>query len=112
YKGTFMPPRDGTFRFIGSGDDFLIANVDGTNVLDASYPAEQVDPNANMQVDVGNGPDYLRKPLVCGRWFKTHRGDPVTIQVLIGEGPGGDSAMCLMIDDLDNPSPKGDYPVF
>ena len=29
-----MPPRDGTFRFIGSGDDFLIANVDGTNVLE------------------------------------------------------------------------------
>jgi hypothetical protein len=41
-----------------------------------------------------------------------HVGEPVVFKVFMGVGPGGDSSMYLMIDDLDNPSPKGDYPVF
>jgi hypothetical protein len=112
YKGTINPPKDGTFRFIGVGDDFLVVRIDDTNVLDGSYPSEKVDPKANVKEDVGRGPGYLGVPLFCGQWFRAYRGSPMTMQVLIGEGPGGNSSMFLMIDDRDNPSPKGDYPVF
>jgi hypothetical protein len=112
YKGTITPPRDGTFRFIGRGDDFLVVRIDGNNVLDASYPSEQLDPSANTAEDVGRGADYLHQSLVCGKWFKVHQNEPVGMEVLIGEGPGGDSSMFLFIDDMDNPSPKGNYPVF
>ncbi|MCE0499054.1 MAG: hypothetical protein LV481_14030 [Methylacidiphilales bacterium] len=109
YEAKITPPESGKFRFIGFGDDFLVVRVDGDNVLDGSLPGEELDLTANVDEDVGIGPE--RRPLKCGKWIEMEAGTSVDMQVLIGEGPGGESGFLLMVQKEDDDSPKGDYPV-
>ena len=37
YKGAVKPPQNGKFRFVGSGDDFLLVRWDRKVVLDSGY---------------------------------------------------------------------------
>ncbi len=38
-----------------------------------------------------------QRPLVCGKWFDAEAGQPLSIDILIGEGPGGHSGFILLI---------------
>ncbi len=110
YSAKILPPEAGTYRFIGFGDDFLVVNIDGKNVLDASYPIERVDPSADTSENVGQA--WAGQSLVCGQWFQMQAGIASTIQILIGEGPGGASGFVLMIQPQGDGSSPGDYPIF
>ncbi len=110
YRARIVPPETGEFRFIGFSDDFLMVRIDSQNVLDANWPGEEIDLVADVDEDVGLGPEGV--PLKCGKWIQMEAGVPMNMQVLIGEGPGGFSGFLLMIQKQGDNSPKGDYPVF
>jgi hypothetical protein len=112
YTAKILPPDTGRYRFIGAGDDFLVVNVDGQNVLDATVPGEgeELDPSANVKENVGRS--TIGQKLICGQWFTAQVGLSMQMHVLIGEGPGGGSGFILMIQKEDDGSPVGDYPIF
>lgn len=112
YQAKIIPPKTGQFRFIGFADDFLVVRVGGRNVLDADWKSEKLVPSANVQEDVGQAPPYSGQPLYCGRWVEMEAGVPIDMEVLIGEGPGGDSSFFLFVQDRGKNYTKGDYPVF
>ena len=110
YHARIIPPESGEFRFIGFADDYMVVRVDQQNVLDASLSDKELVPEANVDLDVGKGPE--NQPLKCGKWIQMEAGTPMDMQVLIGEGPGGQSGFLLMIQKQGDNSPKGDYRVF
>ncbi len=114
YHGNIVPPKSGRFRFLGFGDDFLVVRLGNKNVLDGSFAGEQLDPLANGKQEVVPGPVGYRVPynLRCGQWFDVEANQPVAMDGLIGEGPGGSSGFFLLIQEQGDPSTPGDYPVF
>ncbi len=110
YHGTMIPPKTGRFRFLGFGDDFLVVRLGDNNVLDASYPGEKLDESANARDEDIPGPSGHH--LFCGKWFNVDASQPMSIDILIGEGPGGFSGFVLLIEEDGDTSEKGDYPVF
>jgi hypothetical protein len=108
YTAKVIAPETGTFRFVGWADDFMMVRWDGVNVLDASYPGEELDPSATAdKADIGFN-NWRR----YGNWIQMQEGAAVQMQVLIGEGPGGDSGFTLMIQRQGDDSKNGDDPVF
>ena len=116
YKGTFTPTQSGRFRFLGRADDLLIVSVNGKLVLDGSL--DQVNgPYANWKKDdrsdttewtpssngsfigVGKGP-------VTGDWFDLKAGVETTMDVLVGEVPGGHFGGYLLIEKKGSSKPK------
>ncbi len=112
YHGTIVPPKSGRFRFLGFGDDFLVVRIGSQNVLDGSYSGEQLDLSANGKDDAVPGPSPYPFNLRCGKWIDFEAGEPQSMDVLVGEGPGGHSGFYLLIQEQGDTSPKGDYPVF
>jgi hypothetical protein len=110
YHANVLAPKDGRYRFLGYGDDFLVVRWDGRNVLDGSISNEYLDKSANNGTETVPGPNG--HVLVCGKWFSTAAGVAVPIDILIGEGPGGSSGFILLIEEEGDTSSPGDYPVF
>ena len=109
YEGYVVPPRDGTFRFIGSGDDILVVRWGDRNVLDGSIGFYRPDPGANEADNVGPAPVT---PLVAGKWITMRKGEAVKMQVLIGECPGGQFSSFLLIEEKGQPYKPGAYAPF
>ena len=88
YRGTVVAPRDGTFRFIGRGDNLMMVRLNGRNVLDGGFPANyQLDPGVNTDNNLGPA-GATGWTLSGGAWFDVHRGDLLKIEVVIGDGGG------------------------
>ncbi|MEQ1861657.1 MAG: hypothetical protein ABMA13_17195 [Chthoniobacteraceae bacterium] len=109
YRGQIIAPRTGTFRFVGSADDILIVRCKGRNVLDASLGLYRVLPEANEADNVGSAPIV---PMVAGRWIEMRQGEPMPVEALIGENPGGHFSCFLMIEERGAAHPDGVFPVF
>jgi hypothetical protein len=110
YKGEIIPPRTGRFRFIGIGDDILVVRCNMQNVLDGSLAETRVDPGANETDNIA--PTGMGQPLRGGKWIEMHAGQPVKLEVLIGESPGGWFSNFLMIEEQGAEHPPGVFPVF
>ncbi len=118
YKGTVVAPRDGTFRFIGRGDNLMMVRLNGKHVLDGGYPTEyQVDPGVNT--DNNLGPAGAKGWMLSGgAWFDVRRGDLMKIEVVIGDGGGVFNDYLLIEEKGVRYSPRRDaqgalaYPVF
>lgn len=88
YKGTVIAPRDGTFRFIGRGDNLMMVRLNGKNVLDGGYPASyQLDPSVNTDNNLGPA-GASGWTLSGGAWFEVRKGDLLKMEVVIGDGGG------------------------
>jgi len=109
YDATVTAPEAGTYRFVGWADDFLVVRWNGDNVLDASYPSEELDPSAISEKITSKDGDQTLK---YGKWIQMDAGTPVPMKILIGEGPGGYSGFLLMVQKQGDESPNGDYPIF
>jgi len=109
YDGKVTVPETGTYRFVGFADDFMVVRWDGTNVLDASYDGEVLDPSAT---DSSTEDSFDGRSYRFGTWIQMQAGAVVPIKILIGEGPGGYSGFLLMIQKQGDDSKKCDYPVF
>jgi hypothetical protein len=94
YQGTVSPPADGTYSFVGLGDDYLLVKFNNKLVLDGSWQdgATSLKPRARYSYPLSN-------PSQGG----IAKGEPITVQaresypieIVIAEQPGG-----VMIADL------------
>jgi hypothetical protein len=100
YEGKFRSDQGGTYRFVGTADDILIVGVDGKTVLSAGFQESNPGKWEPKNAPVYFGPavsEYLPK-LTLGDWFDLPAGEPVDLNVLIGEIPGGEFGCYLFIE--------------
>jgi hypothetical protein len=101
YKVTASPTQDGTYHFVGMADDILVVRANGQTVLDGSLIA--VKPalyNAEKRyavLDFNTTNASEEKGLYVGTALHLKAGDPVDIDILIGEEPGGYSHYFLYL---------------
>lgn len=89
YKGQIAPPADGTYRFVGNFDDLLVIAIKQKVVLDGSRPDSRLQ-RLNWQEPADKGPRVAANALSrYGDWIDLKAGQPVDIDILIGERPGG-----------------------
>ena len=106
YKGAVKAPQNGKFRFVGSGDDFMVVRWDRKVVLDSGYQ-HFVTGNDNIYPGFGKKPfdethpSKLGKPLRAGPWITATRDKETPLEVVIGETPGGTFYAILLIEVAD-----------
>lgn len=89
YKGQVAPPTDGTYRFVGNFDDLLIVAINRKVVLDGSRPDTRF-PVLAWKDPADKGPRVAANEMSrYGDWVNLKAGQPVDIDILIGERPGG-----------------------
>ena len=89
YKGQVAPPQDGTYRFVGYCDDDLIVAINRKVILDGSHPATHL-PRLGWKEPADKGPRVAaNRDARYGDWITLKAGEPVDIDILIGECPGG-----------------------
>lgn len=107
YEGQFAAPDSGTYRFVGSADDVLLVRVNGKVVLDGSRvtsgsnnrpPAPFTDwkPGSGDILPASMG--LQSGLLVNGSWMELQAGVNNTIEIVIGEIPGGYFGVYLFIE--------------
>lgn len=93
YQAKIDPPSEGDWRFVGFFDDALLVYVNNKLVLDGSWES-----NAEAEVRTEFGTKQMigwpRVPY-AGKWVKLRRG--TTLDILIGERPGGLVGGMLMV---------------
>lgn len=88
YKGQVAPPADGTYRFVGNFDDVLIVAINRRVVLNGSRPDTKL-PLLDWREAADKGPRVAANGLAAyGDWLDLKAGEPVDIDILIGERPG------------------------
>lgn len=89
YKGQVAPPSDGTYRFVGNFDDVLIVAINRKVILDGSRPDTRF-PKLAWKEPAEKGPRVAANELSrYGNWVTLKAGQPVDIDIIIGERPGG-----------------------
>ena len=83
YKGQVAAPEDGAFRFVGNADDFVIVAINGKTVLVAEMPGTPM--GIKWFAKEGAPADYQ----AAGDWINFRAGEPVDIDIVTGESPGG-----------------------
>jgi len=112
YKGQVSPPEDGVYRFIGYADDLLAVAVNGKTVcVGARMDFKTWKAPEKPSLKAANG------MLTFGDWIPLKKGEPVDLDVLVGERPGGSFCAFLMYEKQGAEYPKTSegrtmYPVF
>lgn len=97
YRCYVEVPSSMPFRFVGSGDDFLIVRWNRKIALDDGYETYFAGRDGNYkdfgvkvsdQFKVNRAPGSLHR-LKAGPWLQVTKGTKVPVEVLIGETPGG-----------------------
>lgn len=109
YTGKLKSPKKGRFRFVGQGDDYLSVAVNSSAKLIAPWPnlmsaLKRSGANTRSQPS-HKGP--FGPNLVYGDWFDLKEGQEFTIDIGIGENPGGKVGFVLMIEEKDETYRKG-----
>jgi hypothetical protein len=108
YKGQLVHYEDIKFRFWGLGDDIMAVRVDGREVLIANYPSDDAavfttiwDSDSNDSRKYWLGDHYS----VVGDWIELKGGEPLDMEVLIGETPGGlfQAMLCVEVEGEEYP---------
>jgi len=100
YKAQVLPPEDGTYRFLGYSDDVIFVAVNGQLVLNGSResfnrllkktnwrPSERI-----AEYPSGNS------HLTAGDWIPLTANQPIDLDILIGEHPGGQFCAFLLYE--------------
>ncbi|MBM3826061.1 MAG: hypothetical protein FJ410_05015 [Verrucomicrobia bacterium] len=93
YRGMVKVPRSGQFRFVGSGDDWMVIRFNGKVALDSGFEHPIVKNNVypqfkGQQCDETH-PSTLGRPMRCGPWIEITAGQEIPIDIVLGETPGG-----------------------
>lgn len=104
YKGQVSPPKDGIYRFVGYADDVLAAAVNGKTVLVGSRPDMNL-PSVWKSKEYP-GAAAFNGNLFYGDWVEMHKGQPIDLDVLVGERPGGDFCAFLLYQRQGETYPK------
>ncbi len=114
YRCMIEAPSSMPFRFVGSGDDWLIVRWDRKVALDDGYERVEVGGD-NRYKDFGQTcTDEFkidRRPGTLGRlragpWIRPVKGQLVAFEVLMGETPGGVFDMYLAIEPAKSETTK------
>ena len=106
YEGQLVYPEDITFRFWGHGDDILAVRVNGEMVLlsvtgfGSSLSTFWRSTSANThKYAMGNG------LAVVGDWITLTAGEPLDMEVLVAEIPGGNfcAILCVEVEGVEYP---------
>ena len=99
YKGQVVPPQDGTYRFVGYGDDLLIVTINGKLVLNGSRgdTTGGMAHVVNWKPSDPSGPIADGIPMTMGDWLPLKASVPVDIDILFGDRPGGIYAAYVMV---------------
>ena len=118
YRGYVEVPSSLPFRFVGSGDDFLIVRWNRKIALDDGYETYFAGRDGNYkdfgvkvsdQFKVNRAPGSLHR-LKAGPWLQVTKGTKVPMEVLIGETPGGVFDCYLAIEVAKSSTKKdGEY---
>ncbi len=114
YRCMIEPPSSMPFRFVGSGDDWLLVRWDRKVALDDGYERIEVGGD-NRYKDFGQTctdefkidrrPGSLGR-LRAGPWIRPVKGQKVAFEVLMGETPGGVFDMYLAIEPAKSETTK------
>jgi len=96
YRCYVEVPSSLPFRFVGSGDDFLIVRWNRKIALDDGYETylagggnyKDFGVKVTQEYKVDRSPGGLHR-LKAGPWIQVTKGTKVPVEVLIGETPGG-----------------------
>jgi hypothetical protein len=97
YKGMVVPPEDGTYSFVGFGDDYLLVKFNGQLVLDGSlHPTSKWQPKARYQYPS----PYNARTLgtAKGEAVNVRAGEAYPMEIVIAEQPGGSMVAELMVE--------------
>ena len=103
YKGTYTPSKGGRFRFYGRGDDALVVRLNNRIVLDASLRNGQRYTSESEPKEDDYGQAYFNFNSnfrgIYGDWFTLREGEPVDLEILLVENPGGQFGAWLTIQE-------------
>ncbi len=92
YSGEFTPRETGSFRFVGKADDAMIVQANNRIVFDGSLSNSYSEFNYD---EYEPGPKLMDLETRTGKWMNWKEGQPVKLDVLIAEAPGGSFYACL-----------------
>ena len=97
YKARVAPPADGTFHFVGGGDDVLVVRFNGKVVLDRCWYQQDEEWKTARNYDYG----YTGIPngFARGDALRLKAGQFYDMEVLIGEQPGGLVFFSLLLEE-------------
>lgn len=100
YKGQLTYHEDIKFRFWGCGDDILVVRVDGEIVLNACWPNETYTIGGGWISSAKNDfRFYLGNNLSRGGdWIELKAGEAKSLEVIMGEVPGGGFCSMLTVE--------------
>lgn len=108
YKGQVSPPEDGNYRFVAYADDVIVVALNGRTVLLGGRPDATKNlkmwtpPQQGARIGAANG------DLVYGDWISLKKDEPVDLDVLVGERPGGLFCAFLLYEKQGAEYPKND----
>ena len=118
YRCYVEVPSSLPFRFVGSGDDFLIVRWNRKIALDDGYETyfagkdgnyKDFDVKVAEQYKIDRSPGGLAR-LKAGPWIQVTKGTKIPVEVLIGETPGGVFDCYLAIEAAKSGTKvKGEY---
>jgi hypothetical protein len=97
YFGKIAAPETGRYRFWGAADDLLIVRIKKRLVLDGSRQGTIItdwksdDPRSGKMI-------ISNEKIKIGDWIHLTKGQPVDMEVLVGEKPGGLFNCSLLIE--------------
>lgn len=94
YKGQVSPPEDGTYRFVGYADDAIAVAVNNKTVCIGARHDMQLEKIWKSKEK--QGARAFNGDLSYGDWVTLKKGEPVDLDVLVGERPGGDFCAFLL----------------
>jgi len=121
YKGKIAHKKGGKFRFWGYGDDVFFVRMNKKIILNAGtdYLDEIKGPDEWQESDEGLKLKKIVGLSRCrvGDWFTLKPNEPVDMEVLMGEVPGGWFQMTLLVEEFGVEYPENDqgtpiFPVF
>jgi len=101
YSGKISAPEDGTYRFVGKGDDYLVVYLRNSPSLIAAWHDVQPRVKGSFRESEDEGKfksPFDNRPLRFGRWFRLNAGQEIPIDICLGERPGGKVGYVLMIE--------------
>ncbi len=98
YHGKAIAPEDMKFRFVGFGDDTLVVRANQKYVLDAGWQFMLDDPSLHETYpNIWSQSAGDNAKLRIGKWITVSKGDPIDLDILIGDW-GGLCGFFLLIE--------------
>lgn len=95
YKAQVLPPHAGKFRFAGYSDDFIALAINGETKLVGGRVGSGTMKKTKWKSTEGQGLSVANGRLTYSDWIELDGTQPVDLDVIVGERPGGQFAALL-----------------